>query len=354
MSDDDSSKTEEPTSKRLQEQREKGKVPTSRDVTTSIMLIAGAFVIFLFGPSMMNRILLLSRTFVERPDQLRLGSNDFFNLINEVALAFGMILLVPALVLLVAAVASGFLQHGFLFSTEPVAPQLSRLNPLEGLKRLFSRSALVELLKSVGKTAIVAGIATAVLIPEIRHIDLLIFINPTDLMALIGSATRGMVVAVIAVLCVIAALDYFYQRYEYMHKMRMTKQELKDEFKQSEGDPLVKSKLRQLRLQKSRKRMMAAVPKATVVITNPTHFAVALKYDKSMGAPLVVAKGADLIALRIREIARENFVPIIENPPLARSLFALCEVDQEIPQDQYKAVAEVIGYVLRLQRRAIH
>jgi flagellar biosynthetic protein FlhB len=191
-----------------------------------------------------------------------------------------------------------------------------------------------------------------VLIPELKQVDNYVSADVGTLLHALFLITLKLFAAVVGVLIVIAVADYLYQRYAFLKRNRMTKQEVKDEFKQMEGDPLIKGRLRQIRMEKARRRMMAAVPTATVVVTNPTHFACALKYDRTMPAPVLVAKGMDLVAERIRDIARKNFIPVVENPPLARTLFAAVEIDEEIPPEHYKAVAEVIGYVMRLRKRA--
>ena len=204
------------------------------------------------------------------------------------------------------------------------------------------------------KVAIVGGIGLSVLIPVVMRLELLIGLPPMATITLIGSTFKHLMIAILSVIAVIAAGDYFYQRWSMNRSLRMSKQEVKEENKQQEGDPHIKGHFRKIRMTRARRRMMAAVPNASVVITNPTHFAVALRYDgNSMGAPKVIAKGADFLAKRIRELAKEHDVPIIENPPLARTLYAQVDVDEEIPPEQYKAVAEVIGFVMRLKKQRV-
>ncbi len=349
---DEASKTEEPTPKRLEESRQKGQVIQSRDVSNLIMISAGALVFFVFSPYMISRVLSVATVFFERPHDLRLDQKNFSIISQEVLLGIGFALLVPAILLIIAAIASGLAQFGLIFSGEPLKPKLDKISLIKGLGRVFSMKSVIEMIKGVFKICVISGILLIILWPEAYRIDRLVGTEISGQLATLDSLALRVVLAVIAVLSFIAIADYLYQRFDYMKKMRMTKQEVKDEFRNSEGDPHVKAKLRQIRQERARTRMMANVPTATVVVTNPTHFAVALKYDQTMMAPVVVAKGVDLIAQKIREVARENFVPIVENPPLARSLYATVELDHPIPSEQYKAVAEVIGYVMRLNKRA--
>jgi flagellar biosynthetic protein FlhB len=219
---------------------------------------------------------------------------------------------------------------------------------MAGFKRLFSKQALANFVKGLIKLAILGTVMAALLWPERRRLDTLVTLDPMAILPLTLTLSLQLLGAVVAILAFIAAADYLFQYQQWYKRQKMSMRELKDEFKQTEGDPHVKGKIRQLRESRMRKRMMAAVPEATVVITNPTHFAVALKYDRGMNAPVCVAKGADLIALRIREVATKHNIPVVENPPLARALHGTAEIDREIPPEHYQAVAEVIGYVMRL------
>jgi flagellar biosynthetic protein FlhB len=269
-------------------------------------------------------------------------SDTLFQIAGAMALPFGMFVVV--------ALAATLMQTGLVFSTQKLGFDLQRINPLSGLKRLFSQQSLVDLLKNVLKLTVVGTIALTVVLPRFHGIERLSLVETPALLLFLHSLMVRLVVAVAVIVSIIAAADWFYSRFAYMRKMRMTKQEVKDEHRQTEGDPMVKARLRSLRMQRARHRMMAAVPKADVVVTNPTHYACALKYDmESMNAPTLIAKGQELIALRIRQIAEENDVPIVENAPLARALYATVELDKEIPPQHYKAVAEVISYVFKLK-----
>jgi flagellar biosynthetic protein FlhB len=230
-------------------------------------------------------------------------------------------------------------------------PKMEKISPAAGFKRLFSSESLVNFAKGLVKIFVVGGLMAAVLWPRRDEIDTMIMRDTGVLLEEVRGLVLQLIIALLSVMTVVAALDFLWQRQKWFEKQKMSIRDIKDEYKQTEGDPLVKGKIRQLRMERSRKRMMAAVPEATVVVTNPTHFAVALKYEQGMQAPICVAKGSDRIALRIRELARENEVPVVENPPLARALFAAIDIDQEVPEDQYRAVAEVIGFVYRMRER---
>jgi flagellar biosynthetic protein FlhB len=252
--------------------------------------------------------------------------------------------------MMAVGLAGPLLQTGLLFAPEKIAFELEHISPMKGFQRIFSVRAVVEFVKGILKIAVIGAVAAYLLHPELARLPLLPSLGAAALGGEIEGLSLRLVGGVTAVLTAIAIADYVYQRMSFMRSMRMSKQEQRDEYKETEGDPFIKGKLRQIRTQRARKRMMAAVPKASVVVTNPTHFAVALQYEMaSAGAPRVVAKGADLIAARIRELARQHGVPVVENPPVARALYATVEIDQEIPPEHYKAVAEIISYVLRLK-----
>lgn len=352
MSDgqDESQKTEEPTPKKLEEGRKKGQVATSREVASFAVLLCGGAVV-LFSPYLVQPVFRISRGLVERAAVLPIDKASVAAVFSDLLMAALMTVgPVFALIMFVAASAS-LAQSGFLISGHPLQPQLSRISPIAGFKRLFSLKSVVELVKGVVKMTLVGAVAYILLRPEFDRFGVLVQMEPMDLLGEILFLIIRLMGGVLILLSVFAIADYTYQRYEFMKQMRMSVQDIKDEFKQSEGDPHVRAKLRQIRAEKGRQRMMAAVPTADVVVTNPTHFAVAMKYDgDSMAAPVVVAKGGDDVALRIREIANENKVPIVENPPLARALFATVDIDQEVPPEHYKAVAEVISYIMSLKR----
>jgi flagellar biosynthetic protein FlhB len=260
-------------------------------------------------------------------------------------------LTLPITLMIAAGIAGNLIQHRLLFSTEPITPKLSKISPLSGFKRLFSATSLVNFAKGVAKLVIVGAVITAIVWSERDRLDTLISLDPAAILGATHAMAGKVLISVLAILAIVAALDFAWQKHSWWEKQKMTIKELRDEQKQMEGDPQIRAKIRQVRIEHGRKRMMQNVPRAAVVITNPTHFSVALEYEAGMNAPVCVAKGVDAVALRIREIAREHDVPLVENPPLARALHASVEIDDEIPPEHYKAVAEVIGYVMRLKNR---
>jgi flagellar biosynthetic protein FlhB len=256
----------------------------------------------------------------------------------------------PFLLLALAALGGNLIQHRFVWTFDAITPKLSKISPAAGFKRLFSKQALANFIKGLIKLVIVGVVLTVIMLPERERLEGLLRTDPAMIMPFVQSMSLKIMGAVVAILALIAAADYFFQYRQWFERQKMSFQELKEEFKQSEGDPAIRGKIRQLRQDRMRKRMMAAVPKASVIITNPTHYAIALQYERGMDAPICLAKGVDAVALKIREVATEHLIPIVENPPLARALHATVEIDEAIPPEHYKAVAEVIGYVMRLRR----
>lgn len=347
---DQSQKTEEPTQKKLDDARKKGQGVTSREINHWFILMAAAILVTAFLPGVMGDIARALRPFIERPHTMHVGLAESQAGIGNLMLHVGSAVVIPVLLFIVAAFGAGFVQRGFSISAESIKPNLEKISPLKGAKRLFSLRSLMEFTKGVVKIVIVAAVGALTVLPELRNIELYSSMSILQLLDLLHSLVTRLLIGVCAVMTVIAGLDFFYQRFEFMKQMRMSRQEIRDEHKQSEGDPMIRARIRQLRQERARHRMIAAVPEADVVITNPTHYAVALKYDTAtMSAPKCVAKGADRTAQRIREVAEEHEVTIVENPPLARSLFSSVDVDEEIPVAHYKAVAEIIGYVWRLK-----
>ncbi|GAB4394762.1 MAG: flagellar biosynthesis protein FlhB [Kiloniellaceae bacterium] len=349
--DDDSQKTEEPTSKRLADAREKGQVPRSQEVSHWFMILALALVVGIFAPSLSADLGGLLRPFLERPHLMVLDGGGMREILMETAFGILKVSTIPLAIILAAGLAAGTIQNGIIVTTEQIQPKLSNIGFKRGFKKMFSSRALTDFLKGLLKLAIVGTVVALIVWPDRNDVLVIPTMEVPDMLALVQVEAAKVIVGVLVVMTIITLADVFYQRFMHMKELRMTKQQIKDEHKQSEGDPLIKSRLRQIRVERARKRMMAAVPEADVVITNPTHFAVALKYDqRTMEAPRVVAKGVDNVALRIREVAQENDVAVVENPPVARALHAAVEIDQEIPPEHYKAVAEIIGYVMRLKK----
>lgn len=350
--ENDSDRSEDPSAKRLDEALERGDVVKSQEVSTWFVIGAGALTLSAFSGSMSGGLSTTFRGIVANSYQIPVDAKGLMMILGrvegEVLAAIG----VPLGVLVLAALIGNVIQHRLVWSAESLTPKFSKISPLAGAKRLFSLQAVVNFLKGLVKILGLGAVMAALLWPQRHRLDTLVSTDILSALMLTRSLALDMVGAVVAIMFLVAAADYLYQYRTWFERQKMSMRELKEEFKQTEGDPIIKGKIRQLRQQRMRKRMMAAVPKASVVITNPTHYAVALQYEKGMEAPICVAKGADNMALKIREIAKHHSVPIVENPPLARALHAVVEVDEEIPTEHYKAVAEVIGYVMKLRRAA--
>jgi flagellar biosynthetic protein FlhB len=348
---DKDQKTHEPTQKRLDDAREKGEVATSPEMRHAVMFLA---MIMVCGSLGVSAFMSLGTIFV----RLWGGADDLtFEPEGAQAFATGLFAqlgmsLAPVLALLFAfAVLILFVQGRPTLAWARLKPKWSKLSPVAGLGRMFGVKGLVEFAKTLAKCAFVIAAAIIVVWPKAVALEELIGMEPEAIARTSGAIVVMMLKSVALLAGALALFDWLYQRRSFMSRMRMSLQELKDEHKNSEGDPMVKGKRRAIAMQNSKRRMMAAVPTASVIITNPTHYAIALKYEHgTMAAPVVVAKGVDAVALKIREIASGAKVPIIESPPLARALFASAEIDRPIPTEHYKAVAEIIGYVMRLAR----
>jgi len=347
---EDTERSEDPTQKRLDEALERGDVAKSQEVNTWFVIAGGALLLMAFSGPMANGLATTLRGLVAHSGSIRVDGRGFTSIVEKLSLEVVAAVAIPLLLLALAAVGGNMIQHRLVWSTEALKPKFSKISPMAGFGRLFSKQALANFVKGLIKLAVIGTIMTALIWPERFRLDALVHIDPAAMLSITQSLSLQMMGAVVAVLALIAAADYFFQYRQWFERQKMSVRELKDEFKQTNGNPEVKAKIRQIRQTRSRKRMMAAVPDASVVITNPTHFAVALKYERGMNAPICVAKGADLIARKIREVATDHNIPIVENPPLARALHATVEIDQEIAPEHYQAVAEVIGYVMRLNR----
>jgi len=349
--EDDASKTEEPTGKRLEKAREEGNVPISQEIKSLMMLIGGVVAVGMFVPGMARDLSTLLRPFIARPHEMPTDFEGLRGILAGTLAHVGLILLFPMAVLVALAFVSVIGQVGFVYSPKRAAPDLSKLSLVKGIQQFFSVRRLVELGKSLAKLALIGLALGFVVVPQLDWILRLPEMETAAMLLEVRKIILLLISTILGVMLAVAFADMFFVRYQNYKKLKMTKQEVKDEHKQSEGDPQVKSRIRSIRMERFRKRMMAAVPTADVVITNPTHFAVALSYKmEEMAAPKVVAKGADLIAKKIRELADENDVPIVENPPLARALYASVEVDQFVPPEHYRPVAEVISYVMKLKK----
>ena len=352
--EDKEQKTEEPTAGRLARAREQGQTPSSRELNHWFLISAGALILMALAPGMGRTLVGGLRNFIAQPDQVPDDPGALVSLFAATLEKAAMAVAAPLLLLLVAAVAGPLLQTGFLLSASPLAPKWSKVSPMAGFHRMFSRRTLVEFIKNLLKLTLIGGVAFTLAKPTLPGIEHLVQVQPAAMLEETRHLVLRLAVGILSTLTLIMVVDIIYQHFSFIANLRMTRQEIKEESRQNEGDPMVKQRLRQLRVQRARQRMMANVPNADVVITNPTHFAVALKYDSATGAaPICLAKGQDLIALKIREVATANKVTIVENPPLARALYPTVEIDAEIPPEHYKAVAEVISYVFRLRGRAV-
>jgi flagellar biosynthetic protein FlhB len=353
-SNDDQERSEDPTPKRLEDAIKRGDVAKSQEVNTWFSLASGTLALFVFGGIAANHLAHTLAQLLATSHAMGMDGRAIMrfsgSLLLDVLIAIGPLLLL----LLIAAIGGNLLQHRLLWTGESLKPKLSRISLTAGAKRLFSKHALVHFAKGLAKLGIVGAVIAGVIAPEIGTIAQLIGGDYSMILIVAQTLSLRLLIGVVAVMAVVAALDWLWSRHSWYERQRMSLREIREEYKETEGDPTIKAKLRQIRQARMRKRMMSEVPKATVVITNPTHYAIALKYEKGMNAPVCVAKGMDAVALRIRELAEEHRVPIVENPPLARALHKSVELDQEVPAEHYKAVAEVIGYVMRLRRGLRH
>lgn len=347
---DDGQKTEQPSQQRLQEAEDKGDVTQSPDIAAWLVLAAATAYITMWSPITASSLRHTLTSYLAGAHTIHLTAQSANGFATSLGWELLKILAAPFAILMAVAIASHLIQHRPVFSLEKIKPDGSRLNLMKGMGRLFGRAALVNFAKGLVKTIAVAAAIVLTLWPAKEKMLALITMPVAQQLPETVTLLTQAMIAALAVLGVIAIADYAWQYFERNRRLMMTRQEMKEEARQSEGDPIVKQRLRQIRNERSRKRMMAAVPKASVIITNPTHYAVALSYEQGkMGAPVVVAKGVDHIALKIREIAKQNNVPIVENPPLARALYASVEMDETIKPEHYKAVAQVIGFVMRLK-----
>ena len=350
MADDSDDKTEDPTQKRLDDAHARGDVAKSQEVNTWFVIAGATLVLSTFSGSMGGSILMPLRNLIANAGMLRTDGAALLQLGNTLGIAVLAAVGVPLLMLMLAAIAGNMIQHRLVWSAESLTPKFSKVSPGAGFKRVFGKQAVANFAKGVFKLIALGAVMMAVLWPERHRLESFLAFDPSAILGVTTSLTLHLMGAVVAMLAAVAIADYFFQYRQWYQRQKMSLQEIKDEFKQSEGDPHIKGKIRQLRQQRMKKRMMAAVPKASVVITNPTHYSIALSYDRGMSAPVCVAKGVDNIAFKIREIAKKHDIPIVENVPLARALYATVDIDDEIPVEHYHAVAEIIGYVMGLKR----
>ncbi|TCS63039.1 flagellar biosynthesis protein FlhB [Varunaivibrio sulfuroxidans] len=348
--EDDSQKTEDPTDRKLSNAREKGQVGSSQEVKSAMIILGGALSLAVLAPWMARNVKDVITVFIAQPDAFSVNLFDLRTLMTNVLERLGWIVAPVFGGLFVLAIFASVAQTGLLIAPSKLAPELSKISLLKGATRMFSTRSLVEFVKGVIKLIIVSLVAFGLTIPLMQDVRLMADYDMVAILDRIHKISVMLAVGTLGVMVAISVLDFFYQKFEFTKSMKMSKQEVKDEHKQSEGDPQIKARIRRIRAERANQRMMSAVPEADVVVTNPTHYAVAMSYSmESMSAPRVVAKGVDTLAFRIRDVAKANDVPVVENPPLARALYAAVELDEEIPAEHYNAVAEVIGYVMRLK-----
>jgi flagellar biosynthetic protein FlhB len=353
MSDtnDAASKTEEPSGRKIAQARERGEVVKTPDLASLASLAGAASVIVLAGGWLSRNLMAQLTPFLASPDSMSFANGSGVQIGRMAVMAAAPVVGAVVAATCVAGVAANLLQTGFVFSPERLEIDLKKLSPLGGFKRVFGLDGAMQFFKSLLKVTLTALLAWWVLNPHMHELLKLSAMDPVAMIVFSLDVLKRLVFAVTAFLLVVAGADWFWQRQRFMKRLLMTKEEVKEEFKQTEGDPHIKARQRQIRHDRARRRMIQAVPQATVVVMNPTHFAVALKYDTSEApAPMCVAKGMDSLALKIRAVAEEHGVPVVEDAPLARSLYAAVDVDEVIPPAHYEAVAKLIGFILNAGR----
>jgi len=347
---DDLEKTEEPTPRKLEDARKEGNVPKSMEFSGFVILFISSLILIFY----IKYITFDFESYFKYISSLigvEITLRRFYDLVLNTLFYVFKILLPIMLIILIAGIIANVSQIGFLFTVKPIMPNFEKINPIKGLKRLFSVKTFVEGLKTVFKVSIAFGVGYYLFLGFLSEIPKLALMSVFEQIKWFSQKSTVLIFSMLGVFFVFALIDFVYQKYTYKKSLRMSKQEIKDEFKQTEGNPEIKAKIRQIQREMSKKRMMSEVPKADVVITNPTHYAVAIRYDKEKeNAPRLLAKGVNNLALKIKEIARENDIMIIENPPLARELYKSVEIGEMIPAKLYKAVAEVLAYVYKAKR----
>lgn len=345
-------RTEKATPRKRAEARKEGKVARSQDLSSMAILVFGIAALYFILPSSLDKIESFARFMFANAGSHSISATNF-TLYFRTALTTFAVSIGPILLLLATiGVAINLLQVGFMFTTKPIEPKLDKLDVVQGLVKLVSLRSLFELLKNVAKLAVIGLVAFFAVKSELDTVPILPDLSVSQILGTFGAAAFRVAIKCSIALIVIAVIDYAFQKWEFEKQLRMTKQEIKEEGKDTEGNPQIKGKIKQLQREQSMRRMMADIKKADVVVTNPTEFAVAIQYDSdTMDAPTVIAKGQRLVAKRIKELAKEYEIPIVENKPLARALFKTCEVGMQIPPKFFKAVAEVLAYVYKLKGR---
>ncbi len=349
---DDQEKTEEPTSKKIEDARKEGNVPKSQDTSSFVTLLVAIGALLGLFTFMKERVVSLYH-YYQSYIGVDLSKNDVFNISITTFKEILLVILPLASIVAISGIIAAVMQFGFLFSTKPLTPDLKKIDPIKGIKNLISMKKLIESVKIVLKVSLVMGTAYYFLMDFVKELPSVIYFSLFDQLAWWQDRAMILVAVMLILFLGLALFDLMFVRYNYFKDLKMSKQEIKDEYKQMEGDPQVKARIKRVQMEMTKKRMMQEIPGADVVITNPTHFAVAIRYDtEKEHAPKVVAKGIDHLALKIKEIAREHNIQIIENPPLARELYKKCELNDIIPETLYKAVAEVLAFVYQSSKKA--
>jgi flagellar biosynthesis protein FlhB len=342
-------RTEEPSSKRREDFRKKGQVAQSKEVQTAALLSIVLLFWLMYLPIFWKSLTQLIFSLWQASGEYQITPTSTIALAAFLLKKIGLLLAPLFLVVILVSFFSSFFQFGWLLTSNPLIPDFAKLNPISGMARFFSKKSLIELIKSLLKVILIGWIAFSTIYNHFNEALILVDTDVGTTLSYLAKVSTLIMAKICAILILLAFMDFLFVKWEMEEKMKMTKQELKEEFRESEGDPHIKAQIRSIQQEMARKRMMAEVPKADVVVTNPTHLAIAIRYDsKKMSAPLVVAKGADFIAMKIREIAQEHDVPIIENPPVARLLHKL-DLGEHIPEDLFKAIAEILAYVYSLK-----
>jgi len=346
-------KTEKATPKKRQDARKKGQVVKSQDVSAAFLLLALFLLLYFWAPSMLESMFSFFHQSIEKNMLIEsLNQDTVMEIYSQSLMEMAKIALPILLVAMVIGIAANFFQFGFLFTTEQLKFDLKKLDPIKGIKKIISLRAIVNLIKSLLKVAFIGTVTALIIWMNLEDVLSLSLHNPWEILSTVARLTGLMGIAAAIVLILIGVLDYTYEKFDYEKNLKMSKQDIKDEYKNAEGDPKIKSKIKQRQREMAMRRMMQEIPNADVVITNPTHYAIALKYDEnSMEAPKVVAKGTDFVAQKIKLIAKENNVVMVENRPLARAMYDKVEIGDFVPEEFFKAVAEVLAYVYRIKRK---
>jgi flagellar biosynthetic protein FlhB len=351
---DQESKTEDPTPRQIEEAKKRGQVINSKEVTNFVMLLSLTLMIYLVLPGKSAYMVDYLKHFIEHNHEVQFQNYSPLNMMEDILYNMFLVLGLPLLFLIISIIFSTFVQQEgqINISYESMIPKLSKISILEGFKRIFSLKSVVELIKGIIKLTIVGCVLYYIIVKDAKYYAIFYQFETAQFAMLMFHLVLDIMISVCVITFVIAIFDYFYQRYEYYNSLKMTKQQLKEEYKETEGNPEVRAKIKSMRMEKVKNRMMANIGKADVVITNPTHYSIAIEYKSAtMKTPVVIAKGQDFIALRIRELAKEYDIPLVENAPLARSLYETVKVDQEIKIEHYEAVAKIISYVYKLKKK---